>query len=470
MIPLPVNRRIAVNTLILAILVLLAAWIALVPPPESAAGPGADRMTGWDIGRINASLGCVLLLSYIAARNLKKIGLPMISGYIFLGMAAGPHLSRFLDTAMVAHFQIIDELALSFIAMTAGAELSLSSLRRRKTSIGLNILFLTVTVFSCVAPTMFFAFPRLLPEFHLNTAELATLSLLMGVIAVARSPSSAIAVIGETRSAGPFTETALGVTVAMDVLIILLFTAALSVGRMLLSPETGGGLYILCGLGAEISLSLVMGAALGKLVSLYIRKVGRDALLFLLVLAFGVTRAGMAISGALAEFLDFHLHLEPLLICMGCGFTVRNFTREGHAFMRHLERAALPIYLLFFTITGAALDMGALMRCWPLALLIFFMRILGIFMATWTAGKLAGDPPRHCKNAWMAYLTQAGVAVGLARMAAQLSPEVGAMLLTVVLAVITLNQMAGPITFKAALMAVGEAGAADGQSNRLPGP
>ena len=44
-------------------------------------------------------------------------------------------------------------------------------------------------------------------------------------ILVARSPSSAIAIVNELRARGPYTKTALGVTVVMDAVVILSFAA-----------------------------------------------------------------------------------------------------------------------------------------------------------------------------------------------------------------------------------------------------
>lgn len=58
----------------------------------------------------------------------------------------------------------------------------------------------------------------------------------------------------------------------------------------------------------------------------------------------------------------------------------------------------------------------------------------------------------------MAYITQAGVAIGLAQLAERHFPEIGMYLTTLVLAVITVNQVVGPITFKMALNMVGETG------------
>lgn len=93
---------------------------------------------------------------------------------------------------------------------------------------------------------------------------------------------------------------------------------------------------------------------------------------------------------------------------------------------------------------------------WPLAVFLVIVRTIGILGSTVFAGILNNDPPQHRRIAWMAYITQAGVAIGLAQMAQRRFPELGVYLTTLVLAVITINQVVGPITFKVALKMAGE--------------
>ena len=69
-------------------------------------------------------------------------------------------------------------------------------------------------------------------------------SMLAACVAVARSPSSAIAVVSELQADGPFTQTVLGVTMVTDVVVILLFGVVAELGEAVLSQQddsTGGG-------------------------------------------------------------------------------------------------------------------------------------------------------------------------------------------------------------------------------------
>ncbi len=441
-------NSIAVNFLILVLLTLFALWMRTL-----------DINSSWQkAGLVNMSLGFVILIAYVISKEGTRIYLPLISGYIFAGIIAGPYVSGFLTIDMVERLRLIDDLALSFIALTAGGALRLQSLKRRRTSILSNITLQVVIVFFAV-----FLFVRMSGKYfsiteNLPAAKIVVFAILLGTIAIARSPSSAIAIISECRAAGVFVETVLGVTITIDVLIIILFTVALTVSKIFLSSSGILDASVFIILLGEMGFSILIGAILGKGISLYISRIRHDLPLFLLFIAFGVAKTSFWLTGFMEAHFNIFLHLEPLLICMSAGFFVQNFSREGPFFMESLERMALPIFVLFFSLAGASLNMTSLIACWPFALCFASVRMAGIFCSTWLAGTLSRDKAIHRKTAWMAYMTQAGVAIGLAQLAERQFPEIGVYLTTVVLAVITINQIVGPIMFKAALNIVGETG------------
>jgi Kef-type K+ transport system membrane component KefB len=407
-------------------------------------------------GLTTFSLGFILLAAYIAGQTLRIAGLPLISGYIFVGILAGPYISGFLTHDMVVRLRLADDLALSFIALTAGGTLQLQFLRKRGKAIAVNILMLTLVVFALVFFSFFFIVGRLNLMPNLTYSQTIVMASLLGVIAVARSPSSAIAIINECRAAGVFTTTVLGVTVAMDVLIIVFFTLAMTVSEIILGAGTAIDFRMVTVLTLAVTGSLALGIVLGKGISLYISKVGHDLSLFLLFFAFSVFKASIWFNQFMEAHFAISLHLEPLLICISAGFTVQNFSRCGSIFMEGMERFALPIFVIFFSLAGASLNLDALHMTWPLAAFLFIIRAMGIFGSTWFAGILNRDPPQHRRIAWMAYITQAGVAIGLAQLAQRRFPELENYLTTLVLAVITINQVVGPITFKIALKRAGE--------------
>jgi Kef-type K+ transport system membrane component KefB len=432
--------------IMLFLLVGFAFWIKIM-----------DRESYWQqAGLTTFSLGFILLSAYTTAQILRIAGLPLISGYIFVGILAGPYMTGFLTHDMVSRFRLVDDLALSFIALTAGGTLHLQFLRKRGKAILINIFLQTLFAFTLVFLSFFFMSNRLSLMPNLTEAQIMVLACLLGVIAVARSPSSAIAIINECRASGMFTTTVLGVTVAIDVLIIIMFTLAMAVSEIIMGAGTAVDFRLITGLTLAVAGSLALGIVLGKGISLYIGKVGHDLSLFLLFFAFSVFKACLWFNQFMEAHFAVSLHLEPLLICISAGFTVQNFSRHGYIFMEAMERFALPIFVLFFSIAGASLNLDALLMTWPLAAFLVIIRTLGIFGSTWVAGILNRDSSQHRRIAWMAYITQAGVAIGLAQLAQRRFPELGVYLTTLVLAVITINQVVGPITFKIALKKAGE--------------
>ena len=440
------RNNIKIHLLIFSLLVCIAVGLKCI-----------DIKSSWQqAGLINLSMGFLLLISYVVAQILKHGKLPLISGYILTGIVAGPYVTGFLSFDMVKQLRLIDDLALSFIALTAGGALHLAFLKQRFSAFFFNIFFQSVLLIGITMAFVIYFGPFFKIFQSVSGAHLIVMALLLGVLSVARSPSSAIAIITECKASGKFTVTVLGVTVVVDVVIIVLFTIALTLSQVLVSGNEMTDLSALTGLSMEILTSLIIGVIAGKGIAFYIERIGSDLILFLLFIAFGIGKTSLWLSGFVEHQFGVFLHLEPLLICMSAGFFIQNFTSTGMDFMETLERMSLPIFVLFFTLAGASLNLHSLLICWPVALCLVGVRLLGLFGGAWVAGGIIRDPKQHSRLGGMAYITQAGVAIGLAQLAQREFPEIGNYLNTLVLAVIAINQVIGPVTLKWALDRVGE--------------
>ena len=125
-----------------------------------------------------------------------------------------------------------------------------------------------------------FALAPLIPFMaSMSTPQRLGCALLFGCLSVARSPSSAIALVTELHARGPFTTVMLAVTVVMDVVVIVLFTVAmLAVSQIMHALEAEGkeadstdlaaiiGFFVL-----QLVLSFVGGALLAWGLSLLLR-------------------------------------------------------------------------------------------------------------------------------------------------------------------------------------------------------
>ena len=179
------------------------------------------------------------------------------------------------------------------------------------------------------------------------------------------------------------------------------------------------------------------------------------------VLMLGTAMLVTELSRGLARYMheshDQALHLEPLLICVAAGFTVRNYSPAGERFAASLDIVHLPVFVLFFALAGAGLDLQALRLTWAAAAVLVLVRLVAIFAGAYLGGRCAGSPATANRVAGLAYLTQAGVSLGLAAEVVRRFPEWGETFATVVVAVITVNQVIGPIAMRAVLVRVGEA-------------
>jgi Kef-type K+ transport system membrane component KefB len=316
------------------------------------------------------SLGFLLLGAYIIATLLARTGIPKITGYIIGGMLFGPSILGFLSSEVLNDLKLVDDLALTFIAFAAGGELRIAMLKDRKKSILFTLVSLIVVVLLGVTLSLLSVrsfFPLTMGMPFLKALAVASIC---GVIAVARSPSSAIAIISETKARGPFTDMVLGVTVAADVLTIFLFALVLSFSEVILSGATGFDGVFLLGIGLEVSASLIFGFLLGRAIAYYLKHIRSDLTIFILGVAFLVTKLSESLAWLLDTELGIHFHLEPMLICLTAGFVVQNMSKLGDDFLRIIDRSSLPIYAIFFAISGASLGLDALKETWHWALFL----------------------------------------------------------------------------------------------------
>ena len=165
----------------------------------------------------------ILLASKQIGQFFIKAELPLISGFLFTGILAGPYVLGFISVETTEKLRFVDEISLGFIAFAAGSELYLKELKSRFKIITWVTVGLVVSTFSLGSLT-FFILSDFIPFMQsMPVASRIAVSILAGAILVARSPSSAIAIVNELRAMGPFTQTVLGVTMIMDVVVITLF-------------------------------------------------------------------------------------------------------------------------------------------------------------------------------------------------------------------------------------------------------
>ena len=289
----------------------------------------------------------------------------------------------------------------------------------------------------------------------------ASVAAIASSIMVARSPASAIAVVKELRAKGPFTSTLLGTTVMCDVVVLLLFTLTTTIAESECTGEGFSGMALLIMVGCILA-SLTIGGALGWLL-VYLMWFKRLPTRYLILpLGLAVFVACNALTAFSHDALPYVVNLEPLLICIAAGYVCTNTSRHRGRFIGVLQESGPYVFLPFFVLTGASLDLRVMAAATGFALIVAAVRAAAIFAGSGLGGWVAGQSRQHNLHIWMTLLTQAGVSLGLASEVGMSFPGWGRAFQSSIIAVVVINQLIGPILFKLAVRRVGEAGAGSG--------
>ena len=386
-----------------------------------------------------------------------RFNLPLISGFLFAGVIAGPFILDFVHARHIPRLLLLDEMALAFIAFAAGAELESQVIRGYFRSI-ISLISGQVVAVLAVGITAFVLVKDLVPFMaNLPQSEVLAIAILGATIMIARSPSSALAIIKELRARGPFTHKVLGATVLMDAVVIVIFAAGVSVAAVLVDGAAFN-VRLLVFLGFEIVLDIGLGILVGLLLREAMRlpyAALKSALILLIGL--GVFWLSTQLHGFHPFSLPVELFSEPLLICLTAGFYVTNYTVLAADFRHTLEEMSAGVFLLFFTLVGIELELDLLGQAWGILLILFVVRLIGIFAGSYLGTLIARDHSPGNALLGLGFITQAGVSIGLAKEIGVEFTTWGPELATLSIGVIVLNQIVGPPILKWAINQIGEA-------------
>ena len=381
-----------------------------------------------------------LIAGLLASRAAKAIRLPAVTSYLVAGLLLGPFfLGRlglsgwgfgFGSLAQVESYGIITQVALGFIAFVIGNEFRLSALEsmgRQAVTVGILQAVITTVLVDIALVALHFARPDII-----SMASAITL----GAIASATAPAATLMVVAIDDAVG-----------------LVLFSASFGIANAL---EQGriDPISILLEPLVEIVLSLGLGALAGLLLNqLEVYFHSRSKRMSLSV-AFVLLTVGLSMVSF--KVGPIHCSFSLLLVCMMTGTVFCNICPTSDELMDRLDRWVSPVNILFFVLSGAELDLNILAN--PMVLLIG-----AVYIASRSLGKISGSyvscKATRCSEKIQKYLgitllPQAGVALGMAAEAAELSD--GHMVRNVVLFSVLVYELVGPTLAKISLTAAGE--------------
>ncbi len=386
-------------------------------------------------------LATVLLAGLTAGGIAKKLRLPSMTGQILVGVLIGRAGLGFFDPHMVGSLQPITEFALGMIALTVGAHLHFRRLRNAGRR--LLILLLAEIIF---VPLFVYSGIELVSEQHWSIAAL------MAAISLATAPATTVALVQETRSKGVFVKTLIAAVALNNIACVCLFEsvhAAVQISLDPNAPHTMIDLWIrpLRQLATSGGLGIALGILFNSVTPLTVRWNRLSiASLIMILLTWGAASA---------------LNISPLLACMFLGVTLVNINpRNEHLTGEPFEQFEPAILAAFFTIAGMDLDFEYLKPAGLLALFAVLGRFTGKNVSTFVAMTLAGATERVRRFLGLALLPQAGIAIGLILIIQQdpTLKEISDLFLALGLTVVTISEIIGPITTRAALTWSGETG------------
>ncbi|MFG0257138.1 MAG: cation:proton antiporter [Phycisphaerales bacterium JB043] len=389
-----------------------------------------------------ASVGLLLLGAWMFGRIVSTINLPKISGYLVFGVLVGPGVLGLIHKSDLTQLQLVNDLAISLIALVAGGEIKLAMVRRSWKAITSVTVAQVVVVFGGVGLVSWLVLPEFVDS--LTGGAAWRVALLVGVIAAASSPAAVVAVIAELRAHGRMAQLALSSAVCKDMVVVTLFTIVVA----LIATDHGGGEHegIVELLAGELGLSIVVGAVVGLGMSRFVRRL-EDQLPIVVVLAC----VGIGVLGRAAG-------LEPLLVALVAGLVMENmYPEHSDPVFETLEELSLPVYCVFFAVAGAKIDLVSLGSVWVAAVGLVVVRTILLWISVTVGARLAGEDRSTSRWLWTAFVPQAGVSLALVTLASRaLGDTSGVEVFTLVLAAIAMHELVGPILFSVGLTRAGE--------------
>ena len=373
-------------------------------------------------------------MGLLSSKVMDKIKFPSVTGYIIIGLIAGPYCLNILTLEAVESFSIIPDIALGFIAFSIGAEFKLSYLKK----VGKSPVIIAFT--EAVGAVLVVDFILII------TGNDVAFSLVLGAIAAATAPAATLMVVRQYDAKGPVTNTLLPVVAIDDAVALMCFGLSVAIAKSISSMEASSMLTTLIAPVIEIVGALIFGAILGVIIKFLTKwYTGRGNRLSIAV-------AMVFLCIGVSELLGF----SALLACMAMSAVYTNISEVSEEVFKQVDRITPPIYLLFFFISGAELDITILPTVGAIGALYVIFRVIGKVMGASFGAQISKAEPAVKKYLGFTLLPQAGVAIGLAGMAVSIVPDYGYKIQTIILCGTVIYELIGPLVTKMALMKAGE--------------
>ena len=383
------------------------------------------------------NLGLILLLGLLAERLIQKIKLPTVTAFIIAGILLGPSLLNLINPQLIGSSGLISNIALGIIAFSLGESFLFSSFKEISRPVIYISLIAALLPFILVTIGLYFLLEQPL-----------YVAILFGAISSATAPAATLMVIREYKARGSLTNTLLGVVAIDDAWCLIVFSLSFAFSKDMLQGEANPSWFkVIYPFIKEIIFVIILGSLTAftcNFISRYI-KLKSDLLIY--ILGFLLLNTGLAL----------YFHLSLLLTNIIFGAVLVNISTTSFKFFDLIKSVDAPLYLVFFILAGANLEIGLLQGVWIFGLAFIILRSSGKILGAYLGGYLSKAEHKIRKYLGWGLLPQAGVAIGLALIVKEEFPQVGNILFPTIIATTVFYEIAGPIFTKYALIASKEA-------------
>ncbi len=431
-------------------------------------------------------IAIAFIVGLLSSRLMKLINLPNVTGYLIAGIIFGPYvLGRFmgwsLDDANSLNNQVmslISNVALGFIAFSIGSSFKLSAIK----SVGKSIV--VITIFEALMAAIFVIAGLFLTKIFINEIPIEII-LTVGAIACATAPAATLMVIKQYKAKGPLVNTLLPVVAFDDAVALIAFSILFSTAKAMAKGSSVSIMDLAVWPLVSIFGSILIGLIIGLLVSLGHKLFKSRSNRLIMSIAGILICVGLSIID-FKSLWGVDISISGLLSSMMIGAVIVNVRKDSDRLFERMEFFTAPIFMLFFVISGASLDITIFASpnvgiVLAIAGVYLVFRAMGKWVGAFTSAKMVRAEPTVQKYLGFTLIPQAGVAIGLASTASStliaegnsLVDELGnittagsqlvtygGMILAIVLTSTVIYEIFGPIITKFALVKAGEIEAA----------
>ncbi len=382
-------------------------------------------------------LGFILLLGLLSARLMNKIKFPAVTAYLLLGIFIGPAIFGLISNDIISASGLISNIVLGMIAFGIGQNFSKDNFRK----IGKSVIWISVLE-ACGAWIL------VTSVFLVVLKQPFYVSLLFGAIASATAPAATVMVIREYRAKGNFTDTLLGVVAIDDAWCLIIFAISLAISQAIYAHMLAPFFLLKVFLNSILSIlgAFVLGGVSAILLSYLSRFLRTHAELLIFTLGFVFLNIGIAIW----------LKLSVLLASMFFGAILVNINKTSSNFFDSLKTIDSPLFLLFFVLAGANLEIGILSKLGLIGLAYLIFRLVGKMIGASLGAHISNASGSIKRYLGLGLIPQAGVALGCALIAKNDFPQVGSIIFSTIIATTIIYEIVGPLCAKYALIKAGD--------------